>query len=75
MSESSRSAAQSIYPHLPHDQGEPPQRQQPRLAEALFPKLVPPKPAPPNPYRESLLRHLRELNQQIDARLQREVKR
>jgi hypothetical protein len=37
---------------LPHDQGEPVQRQQPRLAEALYPDLVPPKPTPVNRPRE-----------------------
>jgi hypothetical protein len=45
------SAAASLYPHLPHAK-EPvqPQRQQPRLAEALYPSLVP-KPKPPaDPY-------------------------
>jgi hypothetical protein len=41
-------AAASLYPHLPHDQGEPVQRQQPSLADALYPSLVP-KPPQPQP--------------------------
>jgi hypothetical protein len=48
-----RSAAQSIYPHLPHDAGQPVQRQQPRLADAMFPSLAPKPPPPaPAPHRE-----------------------
>ena len=46
MNDRPTSAAASLYPHLPHDQGEPVKRQQPRLAEALYPDLVPPKPQP-----------------------------
>jgi hypothetical protein len=44
------SAAASIYPNLPSDKPArrarfaPSQREQPRLAEALYPSLVPPKP-------------------------------
>jgi hypothetical protein len=43
-----KSAAAAIYPHLPSADRAPVQRQQPRLAEALFPDLVPksPQPAP-----------------------------
>jgi hypothetical protein len=43
------SAAASIYPHLPRDAGQPPQRQQPSsVAEAMWPPLTlkPPQPAP-----------------------------
>jgi hypothetical protein len=44
-------AAQALYGHLPSAGREPLQRQQPSLAEALYPSLVP-KPKPPtNPAR------------------------
>jgi hypothetical protein len=43
-----RSAAQSVYPHLPSAEPATPPRQQPRLADALYPNLVP-KPKPPAP--------------------------
>jgi hypothetical protein len=39
------SAAQSLYPHLPHDDGQPVQRQQPAsVAAAMYPDLVPKPP-------------------------------
>jgi hypothetical protein len=41
-----KSAAASIYPHLPSVVPAPVQRQQPRLAEALYPSLAPKPPAP-----------------------------
>jgi hypothetical protein len=65
-------AAAALYPNLP--KGERPERAQtgPRLSEAMYPR--PPKP-PSNPYRESLLRGLKELNAKIDARMSREGKR
>jgi hypothetical protein len=59
------SAAASIYPHLPHDK-EPvrPQRQQPGLADALYPSLVP-KPKPPSdPY----LAYMEKLGFRVDDR-------
>jgi hypothetical protein len=66
------SAAAALYPNLPSAAPAPPQRQQPRLADALYPSLAP-KPKPPtNSARDSLLRGLRELNAKIDARLRRE---
>jgi hypothetical protein len=40
MTQREPSAAQSLFPHLPHDAGQPMQRPQPRLAEAMFPNLV-----------------------------------
>jgi hypothetical protein len=56
MTQGPRSAAASLYPHLPSAEPEPPPRQQrrgPRLADALYPSLAPkPQPAP-NRYRES----------------------
>jgi hypothetical protein len=70
------SAAASIYPHLKSD--EPPkqaQRAQQSLSAAMWPSLGPQPKPPTNPHRESLLRHLREANAAIDARLAREGKR
>jgi hypothetical protein len=67
------SAAGQIWPHLPS--AERPERAQtgPRLSEVMYPR---PQPKPPtNSDRESLLRHLRELNSQIDARMERERRR
>ena len=59
------SAAQALYGHLPSAaRVERPERKV-SLADDLWPR---PKPQPPNPYREILLKHLRELN----AQLQRE---
>jgi hypothetical protein len=56
MSDRSPSAAASIYPHLPHDKGPvQPQRQQPRLADALYPSLVPKPVLPSDPFE----RHMR----------------
>jgi hypothetical protein len=70
------SAAASIYPHLPHDKAPvQAQRQQPRLADALYPSLAPKPKPPPNADREALLRNLRALNKRIDARLQKEGRR
>jgi hypothetical protein len=61
------SAAGQIWPHLP--QGKPSEvEREPQaspLARAMYPR---PKTRPTNPYRESLLRNLRELN----ARLRKE---
>ena len=45
-----RSAAASLYPNLRQASSEPQQqRQQPRVADALYPNLVP-KPKSQNPY-------------------------
>ena len=71
------SAAQAIYGHLKSAAAEPVQRQQPRLAEAMFPDLVPPKPPTPEErfhqrQRDALVRDLRELNAKL---LQRGLKR
>ena len=42
-----RSAAASLYPHLPSaDPGPRGQHKQPRLADALYPSLAPQSPAP-----------------------------
>jgi hypothetical protein len=74
MSERTTAAGQ-IWRNLPSAEPEPQgQRQQPRLAEALYPSLAPPKPSAYSD-RESLLRNLRELNARIDARLQKEGRR
>jgi hypothetical protein len=67
MAQREPSAAQALYPNLPS--GERPERAQtgPRLSEVMYPR---PQPKPPtNSDRESLLRHLRELNSRADARL------
>jgi hypothetical protein len=49
MAERPMSAAASLYPHLPHDAGQPPPRgAQPTLANALYPSLAP-KPPQPQP--------------------------
>jgi hypothetical protein len=65
------SAAASIYPHLKTAMPvERVQRNTGSLGEAMYPR-----PQPPNPYREALLRHLKEANASIDARLQREGRR
>jgi hypothetical protein len=70
-----RSAASQIYPHLPSAQRPEVEQRAQSLASAMWPSLAPkPKPAP-NPYRESLLRNLRELSARVDARLQREGRR
>jgi hypothetical protein len=60
-------AAGQIWPHLPQDTPSEAERpvQRNALAEAMYPR---PKPAPINPYRESLLRGLRELNTRIRER-------
>ena len=62
-------AAEALYGHLPR--AERPERTRPQssLADALYPR---PKPKPSDPYRESLLRHLKEANAAIDARLAKE---
>jgi hypothetical protein len=59
MAQREPSAAQALYGHLPGQQDYVAKQQRPSLAEAMYPR---PKPKPPNPYRESLLRGLRELN-------------
>jgi hypothetical protein len=71
-----RTPAGQIWSHLPSADPEPPQRQQPRLADVMYPDLVPqqPKPAAYSD-RESLLRNLRELNRRISERLAREGRR
>ena len=62
------SAANQIWPHLaqPSEVGREPQetRASP-LARSMYPR---PKPTPTNPYRESLLRGLRELNARMRER-------
>jgi hypothetical protein len=58
MSDRPRSAAAALYPHLPHDKGiVQSQREQPRLADALYPSLVP-KP-PIDPYYDYYLRYMK----------------
>ena len=63
------SAAAALYPHL--KTGTPPVFTHTRefnlgvtadIASAMFGHLRPPAPKPPNPYRESLLRSLRAIN-------------
>jgi hypothetical protein len=53
-------AAQSIYPHLPSAEREPIKQSEPKLAEALYPALVP-KPErrlSPDELREAWHEHL-----------------
>jgi hypothetical protein len=60
MAQHEPTAAEALYGHLPSQKDNAAKQQQrPSLAEAMWPR---PKPKPPNPYRESLLRGLRELN-------------
>jgi hypothetical protein len=68
-----RAAAQSLYPHLPSAAREPVgQREQPRLAEALYPSLAP-KPKPElSRYRESA--DMRSLVERADAAFWVELK-
>jgi hypothetical protein len=51
------SAAQALYPHLPSAERREVKQSERTLAEAMYPR---PQAKPPNPYRESLLRNLRE---------------
>jgi hypothetical protein len=71
MSEGPRSAAQALYGHLKSGTSDVVQRrpEPASVADALYAHLKPPPPKPPNPYPESLLRCLKELNAKIDARL------
>jgi hypothetical protein len=64
MSERPRSAAASLYPHLKSGTPEPMQQRERSgtVADAMYAHLRPPAPKPPNPWRDSLLKHLRELN-------------
>ena len=62
------SAAGQIWPHLPQGTPSEVERRQPvhrNAAEAMYPR---PKIRPPNPYRESLLRNLRDLNARLRER-------
>jgi hypothetical protein len=59
MAQPKPTAAEALFPHLPGREEYVAKQQRPSLAEAMWPR---PKPKPPNPYRESLLRGLRELN-------------
>jgi hypothetical protein len=61
-----RNAAGQIWPNLQSDEQPKQQRAQSSLASAMYPR---PQAKPPNPHRESLLRHLKEANAAIDARL------
>jgi hypothetical protein len=63
------SAAGQIWPHLPSSaRSEIEQRRASSLGEAMWPR---PKPKPPNPYRESLLRNLRETRMTIQQEKRR----
>jgi hypothetical protein len=67
------SAAAALFPHLPHDHGEPLQRRQPSsIADALYPALsrqAKAQDADRERRKQSTLRHLKELNEAIDKRL------
>ena len=65
-------AAEALYPNLKSDERSEQQRPESSLAEAMYPR---PQVKPSNPQRELLLRHLKEANAAIDARLQREGRR
>jgi hypothetical protein len=58
------SAANQIWPNLPQSTPSEVERetQASPLARSMYPR---PKPTPTNPYRESLLKNLRELNARI----------
>jgi hypothetical protein len=75
MTQREPSAAAALFPHL--KSGAPDvverRREPSSIADAMFSHLKPPPPKPPNPYRESLLRNLRELNASL--RLQKEGRR
>jgi hypothetical protein len=63
MAQREPTAAEAIYGHLPSGSStEVEQRRASSLGEAMWPR---PKPKPPNPYRESLLRHLKEANARL----------
>ena len=63
MAQREPTAAEALYGHLTKQSEEVERRvHRNALAEAMWPR---PKPAPTNPYRESLLRGLRELNARL----------
>ena len=70
MAQREPSAAEALFPHLPR--GTPDVVQRPErnesVAAAMWPSLVPKPPPPTNPYREILLRNLRELNARMRER-------
>jgi hypothetical protein len=78
MTQRNQTAASQVYPHLPHAGPEPPQRQQPRLADAMFPSLsreAKQRQADQALWarinernRQTLLRNLREARANIDKR-------
>ena len=57
MTQREPTAAQALYGHLRSSARELKAGPKPTLSEAMYPR-----PKPPNPYRESLLRHLKEFN-------------
>jgi hypothetical protein len=72
-----RSAAQSLYPHLKSGARDVVERrdQPASVADALYPRPQAKSPSSSNWHRDLLLKHLRELNAKIDARLAREGRR
>ena len=69
-------AAEALYGHLPR--AEPVERLQSNtssIGQAMWPSLGPQPKPPPNRQRDSLLKHLRELNRTIDERMKREGRR
>jgi hypothetical protein len=78
MASNEPTAAGQIWPNLP--KGERPERAQtgPRLSAAMWPQHNSRNAQPKSPQhsdRDSLLRHLRELNRKIDERMERERRR
>ena len=66
MAQREPTAAEAIYGHLPQsDYVAKGEREASSLAQAMWPR---PKPKPTNPYRESLLKGLRELNARMRER-------
>lgn len=62
-------AAGALYPHLKSGTPERrPERNTSSIGEAMWPTLGPQPKPPTNPYRELLLRGLKEANANIDAR-------
>jgi hypothetical protein len=74
MADHAKSAAASIFPNLPHDDGRQAdwtRRDRSDVASALYPEKQPPRQR--SPESERLLRHLKELRQTIDARLSKQT--
>jgi hypothetical protein len=55
--------ARTLWPHLPRPKDDQPlPKPTSPLAASMYPRLAPPKPKPSNPYRDILLKNLKEIN-------------